>query len=166
MGRDSCSHAGQAQISAETVSAALDRAQAKSLERGFQWTAPRRRVYELMLQAGGPVKAYDLMELFSEGRAAKPPTVYRALDFLEEQGLVHRIASINAFVACEVERPGHVAAFLICDCCGSAQEFEPGPVRVAATAAKARSFQPREVSLEVRGRCGRCAPEVSAAASG
>ena len=151
-----CSHPSQAVRSAGEVDEALGRAEAMSRLRGHQWTAPRRRVYELMLQATGPVKAYDLMEAFAEGKAAKPPTVYRALEYLEDQGLVHRIASLNAFVTCEVERPGHAAAFLICDCCGATQEFEPGAVRAATTAAREHAFSLRAVQLEVRGRCRRC----------
>ena len=158
MVHESCSHPAGAKPPAKDVEALLSRAEARSLERGFQWTNPRRRVYELLLQAGGPVKAYDLMDAFSQGKPAKPPTVYRALEFLEVQGLVHRIASINAFVACDVGDSAHAPGFLICDCCGSAQEFQPGPVRTAATAARAHHFTPRAVALEVRGRCERCAP--------
>ncbi len=83
-------------------------------------TAPRRRVLELLLQAGQPVKAYDLIASFAvEGPPAKPPTVYRALDFLEKQGFAHRIESLNSYVACRKEADGHAAAFLICDCCGA-----------------------------------------------
>ena len=161
MTREPCSHAAGAKAPAAEVAAALERAQALSVERGFLWTEPRRRVYELMLEAGAPVKAYDLMEVFSATKPAKPPTVYRALDFLEEQGLVHRIASLNAFVACEVERPGHVAAFLICDCCGAAREFEPGPIRAASQAARDHQFTLRHVALEVRGVCERCGPTAA-----
>ncbi len=159
MAHASCSHPAGTRRSTGEVSASLARAQALSLDRGFQWTAPRRRVFELLLEAGGPVKAYDLMDRFAESKPAKPPTVYRALEFLETQGLAHRIASLNAFVACEVETPDHAPGFLICDCCGSTQEFQPGPVRTAADAARAHHFTPRAVALEVRGRCGRCAAE-------
>ena len=157
MPHESCAHDAAAKPSVTEVEAALVRAQARSLQRGFQWTAPRRRVYELLLQAGAPVKAYDLMDQFSDGKPAKPPTVYRALEFLETQGLAHRIASINAFVSCDLEDPGHAPAFLICDCCGATEEFQPGPVRTAANAARAHRFTPRAVALEVRGWCERCA---------
>ena len=68
---------------------------------GERMTAPRRRVLELLLAAGEPVKAYDLIARFGgDGQAAKPPTVYRALDFLLEQGLIHRLDAINAWSAC------------------------------------------------------------------
>lgn len=130
-------------------------AETRVAEAGGKWTEPRRRVYELLLEAGTPVKAYDLMEAYSEDRTAKPPTVYRALDFLETAGLVHRIASLNAFVACEADDPTHAAAFLICDCCGAAEEFEPdfGPQLAAAQAA---GYAVRSVTLEARGLCSAC----------
>ena len=136
---------------------ALDRAEARAGEQGQRWTESRRRVYELLIRAGGPVKAYDLMEVYADGRTAKPPTIYRALEFLEQAGLAHRIASLNAYVSCEASAVDHTAAFLICDCCGSAEEFQPGAVQTAHRAAAAHVFKLREVALEVRGRCRSCA---------
>lgn len=156
MAGTACTHDGSHGVSDATVGAALSRAAARSVEQGLRWTEPRRRVYELLLRAGAPVKAYDLMDAYSDDRTPKPPTVYRALEFLEQSGLVHRIASLNAYVACGGEDPAHAAAFLICDCCGSAEEFEPGQVRTATAAANARGFTLRSIGLEVRGRCRRC----------
>lgn len=136
----------------------LEQAKARRDGRGGRWTRPRERVYELLLRAGAPVKAYQLMELYQQGRAAKPPTVYRALEFLEHNGLVHRIASLNAYVACASREAAHAAAFLICDCCGSAQEFQPGKVPSAVAAAAGCGFKARLIALEVRGLCRGCAP--------
>lgn len=152
-----CTHAHGAAPGEEGVRSALRRGEARTTEAGQRWTEPRRRVYELLLRAGAPVKAYDLMERYAADRTAKPPTVYRALEHLEQVGLVHRIASLNAFVACGAEDDAHAPAFLICDCCGSAQEFEPGQVPAARAAAKTAGFIPRAVAVEVRGRCVRCA---------
>ena len=105
------------------------------------------------------MKAYELMARFdSSGASAKPPTVYRALEFLERQGVVHRIAGINAFIACGSDDAVHTAAFLICDCCGSAEEFDPQMEAVAALAAST-GFAVEEVTLEVRGRCRWCSSE-------
>lgn len=153
----SCTHDHGAPPSDDTVRRALGRAELKTVEGGQRWTEPRRRVYELLLRAGEPVKAYDLMEVYSDVRTAKPPTVYRALEYLEQLGFVHRIASMSAYVACGADDGDHAPAFLICDCCGSAQEFEPGAVPKARAAAKSAGFTPREVAVEVRGRCARCA---------
>ena len=78
----------------------LAAAEALCVRREQRLTAPRRRVLELLLQAGQPLKAYDLMAAFDPHAPAKPPTVYRALEFLEREGFAHRIESLNAFVAC------------------------------------------------------------------
>jgi Fur family zinc uptake transcriptional regulator len=118
-------------------------------------TAPRRRVLELLLAADAPLKAYDLIAAFGEhGEPAKPPTVYRALEFLERLGFAHRIESLNAYVPCRIEG-GHVAAFLICDCCGEAAEFQPdlsGPLE----AARGTGYAVRAITLEARGLCEAC----------
>src|SRR5215213_4335266 len=104
---------------------ALGAAELKCVETQERLTAPRRRVLELLLGAEAPLKAYDLIAAFGEdGEAAKPPTVYRALEFLERLGFAHRIESLNAYVPCRIAG-GHLAAFLICDCCGEAAEFQP-----------------------------------------
>ncbi len=119
-------------------------------------TEPRRRVYELLLSAGEPVKAYDLMDRYgASGVAAKPPTVYRALDFLQRKGVAHRIASTNAYVACSVEAGEHLAAFLICDCCGETIEIS-APASPIQAEARAHAFQLQQVAIEARGHCVRC----------
>jgi Fur family transcriptional regulator, zinc uptake regulator len=144
----------------------LAEAEARSIAAGQRWTEPRRRVFELLARAGSPVKAYDLIADFDEKDpgSTKPPTVYRALEFLESVGLAHRIASLNAYVACAGGDAVHAASFLICDCCGSAAEFDPGVADLASAMAQASSFQPRTISVEVRGVCGACAAAGGAAA--
>ena len=120
-------------------------------------TTPRRRVLELMLEAGQPVKAYDLMAAFGQGEEgpAKPPTVYRALEFLEKQGLIHRIQSLNSYVICRIE-DGHNAAFLICDCCGATEEVEPGAAEQLTGPAADAKFQIQNVTIEAHGLCAEC----------
>ena len=115
---DTCSHHHtDARPDAAQLDRALIAAADRSVAEGERMTAPRRRVLELLLAAGEPVKAYDLIARFGEdGQPAKPPTVYRALEFLERKGLAHRIASISAYVACTSGSIDHAAAFLICDC--------------------------------------------------
>jgi Fur family zinc uptake transcriptional regulator len=152
-----CEHLPARSREPDAVHAALVKAEQHCRERGERWTASRARVMELLLTAAAPVKAYDLMAAFDEGGSpAKPPTVYRALEFLEAAGLVHRIAGINAFIACDGHAPVHTAAFLICDCCGSAEEFDPATDPITAVA-DANSFVVTGVTLEVRGRCRWCA---------
>lgn len=137
----------------------LARAEARSTAAGQRWTEPRRRVFEMLLKAATPVKAYDLIADFDENEpgSTKPPTVYRALEFLEGLGLAHRIASLNAYVACAGGEAVHAASFLICTCCGSAEEFEPGVADIASTIARGHGFAPRATTVEVRGLCNDCA---------
>jgi len=128
---------------------------------GERLTAPRRRVLELLIQSGEPMKAYDLIARFGEdGQAAKPPTVYRALEFLERRGLAHRIASISAYVACaEPESDGdplHAAAFLICDCCGATQEVTGEQALSLNRAAASAGSVIAHTTIEAHGRCPAC----------
>jgi len=135
---------------------ALGAAERRCADTHERLTAPRRRVLELLLGANAPLKAYDLIAAFGEaGEPAKPPTVYRALEFLERLGFAHRIESLNAYVPCRLEGESHRAAFLICDCCGAAEEFEPdfGPQIAAAQAA---GYAVESITLEARGRCAAC----------
>lgn len=136
----------------------LRAAQAKCLAQGERWTPSRRRTYELLLQAGAPVKAYHLISSYAVANepSTKPPTVYRALEFLMEQGLVHRIESLNAFLACASEHHGAAAEFLICDCCGRVEELDLGVDQTAFSAASARGFTASRVVLEVHGACAGC----------
>src|SRR3989344_7717300 len=111
MGDTCCHHHDDGPPSAEAVSGALAAADARLTSEGERMTPARLRVLELLLAAGEPVKAYDLIARFGEdGQPAKPPTVYRALEFLERKGLAHRIASISAYVACTEGGPAHAAA--------------------------------------------------------
>lgn len=140
---------------------ALSAAERRCQETQERLTPPRRRVLELLLQGDAPLKAYDLIAAYGEGgEPAKPPTVYRALEFLERLGFAHRIESLNAFVPCRLDGQtptelGHAAAFLICDCCGAAEEFEPdfAPGRAAAAA---KGYAVSSVTLEARGLCPAC----------
>ena len=136
-------------------------------ERSLRLTPIRARVLGLVADAGQPIKAYDLLEQIRAGNsvdgenagAAAPPTVYRALDFLLANGFIHKLESVNAFVACHHPSTAqHSVPFLICDRCHSAVELEDLDV-VAQLEARARSlgFQPQAQTLEVHGICARCA---------
>jgi len=138
---------------------ALAEAEARMVEAGERMTAPRRRVLSLLLETGEPVKAYDLIARFGEdGQAAKPPTVYRALEFLERQGMAHRIASISAYVACAGHEgeAAHAAAFLICDCCGSTKEISGPDQGVIDAAAAQAGYAIARTTIEAHGRCAAC----------
>jgi Fur family zinc uptake transcriptional regulator len=130
-------------------------------ERGLRLTPIRARVLGLIADGGKPLKAYDLLDLVREGEgpgAVAPPTVYRALDFLMANGFVHKLQSVNAFVACHHPSTAqHSVPFLICDRCHSAVELEDEQV-VASLESRARAlgFRPQAQTLEVHGLCAAC----------
>lgn len=153
-----CHHGDSAHpgLKGHALDRALAAAETRCAETQERLTNPRRRVLELLLEADGPQKAYDLIAAFGEhGEPAKPPTVYRALEFLERLGFAHRIESLNAYVPCRIDGTEHRAAFLICDCCGAAEEFEPDFSSQLAAAEKA-GYQVATITLEARGRCPAC----------
>ena len=151
-----CTHDHALRRSQDEVSGALLEAESRVAGAGGMCTEPRRRVYELLLEAGAPVKAYDLMEAYADDRTAKPPTVYRALEFLERQGLAHRIESLSAYVACRRGDGGHAAAFLICDCCGRTDEVEAPVSEALKQVAADRGYALQSVAIEAHGRCAAC----------
>ncbi|WGM45880.1 Zinc uptake regulation protein [Brevundimonas sp. NIBR10] len=155
---DVCSHApADRRRTPSQVQALVAAAEANWAAEGERMTEPRRRVFEMLLQAGEPVKAYHLMDHYAEGgHAAKPPTVYRALEFLTRKGLVHRIASTNAFVACSSGDVAHTAAFLICSCCGATAEVAPPEHMGLSAAAEDEGFVIDHTTVEILGRCRAC----------
>ncbi|KQY89510.1 Fur family transcriptional regulator [Brevundimonas sp. Root1423] len=139
------------------VARAMGEADRRLTAEGERMTAARLRVLELLLAAGEPVKAYDLIARFGDdGQPAKPPTVYRALEFLERKGLAHRIASISAYVACTSGSVDHAAAFLICDCCGATQEVSAPVAGDLGRAAEAAGYAITRTTIEAHGRCPAC----------
>lgn len=131
-------------------------------ERGLRLTPQRARVLALIAQAGQPIKAYDLLDRFragGDGANVAPPTVYRALDFLLANGFIHKLESINAFVACHHPNAAqHSVPFLICNRCHAATELEDASiVATLDAAARALGFAPQAQTLEVHGLCARCA---------
>jgi Fur family transcriptional regulator, zinc uptake regulator len=132
-------------------------AQKRCSEAGESLTPLRKRVLELLLDQHGPAKAYDLLPLIDADKAAKPPTIYRALDFLVRMGLAHRIESLNAFVACDVGACARSTIFLICEKCGGAEEFDAGHALIdLADAAKKDGFSIRRTMIEASGLCAQC----------
>ncbi len=128
------------------------------VDRGLNLTPIRAEALRHVAEAGKPIKAYDLLERMRGGPGASaPPTVYRALDFLLEHGFIHRLVSINAFLACHHPLASHVVPMLICKVCESAQELEDESLAHGLSAlAKANGFSPTASYLEVLGTCRHC----------
>ncbi len=138
----------------------LTRAEAACARRGARLTDVRRTVLELILEAREPIGAYALLDqLKTRSGQGKPPTIYRALDFLLAQGLIHRVERLNAFIGCheEADHP-HPVQFLICGTCGAVTEFEDEAIsRAVESVAAKNGFAVKRSIVEVEGACSACA---------
>jgi Fur family zinc uptake transcriptional regulator len=130
------------------------------LERGLRLTPLRADVLRLVAESIRPVKAYDVLERIRESKAiSAPPTVYRALDFLLEHGFIHKLGSMNAFVACSAPRTIHTGTFMICDSCHTAIEAMDEHVgHLLGNRARAMGFalHAKTQTLEIHGLCEAC----------
>lgn len=143
-----------------SVELQLERAGAICLRQDSQLTELRRVVLRLVLEAEGPLTAYQLLDRLREIRkGAVPPTIYRALDFLMEQGLVHKVERLNAYIPCvDTDHRHHAAQFLICKKCGTVAEIEDRSVsRALERAAEKQGFHPDSAVVELVGLCAACA---------
>ena len=141
------------------VANALADAETICRARGVRLTKQRRQVLEIVWAGHAPVGAYHILAALSvlDGRAAAPPTVYRALDFLQAHGLVHKIESRKAYVGCQNPGEAHVGQFLICEGCGNAAEIDSRTITsVIEVQAKEVGFSVEGITLEVHGHCSIC----------
>ena len=145
----------------------LLQAERQCQQHGARFTPIRRRVLEMIAGASGGLKAYELLDrLAVEHAAARPPTIYRALDFLIDQGLVHRIESLNAYVACPCPEHAHGFQLLICRDCGRVEELHLDDVNAQLDArAQALGFRVERQTIELLGRCESCQQGRQEAAS-
>jgi Fur family zinc uptake transcriptional regulator len=135
-----------------------EKSDSKTAARGL--TPARKRALDILVRANRPVGAYEMIEMMAdaEGKRPAPISVYRALGYLLDNGLAHRLASMNAFVVCGhahgAEEP---VLFLICEQCGEVKEAtSPGLARELAALAGEAGFSPRTRVVEIAGRCARC----------
>lgn len=137
----------------------LSQAEALCQQRNVRLTPQRMEVLRLMSQHHGAISAYDLLDLLRASEPqAKPPTIYRALDFLLEQGFVHRVESTNSYVVCHhFEQPSHTSAMLICDRCGSvAEQQAEGVENILKMLALTSGFALANSVIEAHGLCRGC----------
>lgn len=134
-------------------------------------TARRRRapdqdklIVDALRDVGRPLSAYEIIDQLKDKGLSAPPTVYRALNRLIEDGLAHRLESLNAFVACGHPHHEGTAVFAICSECGAVREFhEPAAVQRLKDAAADGGFAVKEMAIELRGRCKACSVPAEAA---
>jgi Fur family zinc uptake transcriptional regulator len=145
---------------ASCVSTALSAADAACAANGAQLTPVRRRVLEILLESHAAMGAYDVLaRLDAEGLGSKPPVAYRALGFLVDQGFVHRIERLNAFIACAQPGASHDPAFMICRSCGTVAEAQ---VDAALAQPAAQSgFQVEQTVIEAEGLCPSCQTDAA-----
>jgi Fur family zinc uptake transcriptional regulator len=117
----------------------------------------QKRVHRILDAAQSPLSAYEVLDLMRAQGAVTPPTVYRSLDKLIEKGLAHRLESLNAYVTCKHPHHHEMAAFAICEACGSVKEFTDSMIgERLAHWSDANAFCPKKVTVEVRGLCDSC----------
>ncbi len=140
------------------VADALSVAEVRCAEEGLRLTPVRRKVLELLLKEHRALGAYAILDLLRDaGFGSQPPVAYRALDFLAENGFVHKIERLNAFVACTHSGEDHSPAFMICRVCDAVAEAQSAPAKGAlGAAAKAAGFQIEKTVVEAEGICPAC----------
>jgi Fur family zinc uptake transcriptional regulator len=140
---------------------AISTAEDLCIRRGVQLTPIRHKILELIWNSHKAIKAYDLLDMLRPvNDAAKPATVYRALDFLLEQGLIHRVESLNAFVGCRSSGTRHDQLLLICTACHNVEERSASQVFSAlADEMQSALFSPQRKTIEIHGLCKSCRTE-------
>lgn len=117
-------------------------------------------IVDALRDVGRPLSAYEIIGHLKDEGLSAPPTIYRALNRLIEDGLAHRLESLNAFVACRHPHHEGAAVFAICDGCGSVREFhDADSVKSLKVAAVEAEFTVKEMTIELRGRCKDCRGE-------
>lgn len=140
------------------VSEALGMAEQLCVVRGVQLTPIRHQVLELIWESHKAVKAYELLDRIKpQMEAAKPATIYRALDFLLEQGLIHRVESLNAFVGCNCSAHQHEQLLLICNNCQEVEERSaPEVMQALSQEIRQADFIVHSKAIEIQGVCAKC----------
>lgn len=139
------------------IAQAMSNAEHVCFTRNQRFTSLRKRVFKLVWQQHKPIRAYDLLEKLQKTGRAAPPTVYRALDFLLELDLIHRIESLNAYVGCTepgCENEGH---FFICTKCNAYAEINSDNIKDAIkNSAQECGFEIQQQTIEIMGICPKC----------
>ncbi len=140
----------------------MEDARAICQTQGLRLTAVRAHVLEILLESHKALGAYDILaRLDIDGMGRQPPVVYRALEFLVQSGLVHRLEKLNAFAACSHQRSGegrgHEPMFLICTQCRQVAETSlEGVGDGIDQCAAALGFEVQSRVVELIGRCPAC----------
>ena len=123
-----------------------------------RFTKPRLEVLKIIAASAKPLGAYEILDKLGDViQSPKPPTAYRAIEFWQQKGFIHRIASLNAYVICHAGHPHQGGQFMICDDCGAVIETHlcdlPEPLK---NSAKNNTFVPSSWNVEIHGLCSEC----------
>ncbi|MCH8502196.1 MAG: zinc uptake transcriptional repressor Zur [Aliidiomarina sp.] len=142
----------------ESTEQLIKRAEIMCQRRGVRLTPTRREVFAILTKQDGAVGAYDLLEMLkAEVPNAKPPTIYRALEFLQAQGFVHKVSSSNSYVLCSHFEKQHPVQMLICSLCGNVQEIHSSGIHQEfINQAEQKGFQVQHQTVEALGVCKQC----------
>ncbi|MEM7196644.1 MAG: transcriptional repressor, partial [Pseudomonadota bacterium] len=145
----------------ECLQDAMDKAEKLCQQKEQRFTPIRRKVLEIIWSSHEPVSAYDLLrELRIHKKNAEAPTVYRALEFLQSNDLIHRIETLNSFVGCNHPETSHISQFLICEACNQVAELtEPGVHERIHARADELGFRINQQTVELIGICSACSNE-------
>ncbi|MBK9585003.1 MAG: transcriptional repressor [Alphaproteobacteria bacterium] len=127
-------------------------------EKGLRFTEPRRYVLEIIAGSSTPIGAYDVLAKLSQFLDhPKPPTAYRAIEFLQENGFIHRIESLNAFITCHAGHKHSGSQFMICDQCGTVIEAHLCELpKDLARKTEEEGFVLSTWNAELHGQCKSC----------
>lgn len=142
------------------VSTALSLAIGVCDRQDVRFTPIRKKILELIWSSHEPVLAYDLLKTLRADKSnAEPPTVYRALDFLLQQNLIHKIESLNAYAGCHFPGTTHIGQFLICKNCNQYAELANSTINQAISREASKSgFRVDHQTVEITGLCPQCQP--------
>ena len=145
---------------ARCIQRAVATAEKVCAARQVNLTPLRKRIFEIVWRQHEPIGAYEILaELSRDREKAAPPTVYRALEFLQDAGLVHRLDTLNAFLGCDRPEDEHAGQFLVCSVCRRVAEIEDSVLnRTLRDRAHALGFRLETSAVEIKAICTQCAP--------
>ncbi len=143
---------------AQCITEAVATAEQVCETKNIRLTPLRRRVLEIVWRRHDPIGAYEILaEIAKDRDKAAPPTVYRALEFLRDAGLVHRVDSLNAFLGCDRPQAPHAGQFLVCPSCRKVTEIDdPELTRNLSRHAVERGYLLEGSAVEIKARCASC----------
>ena len=144
---------------ARCIQRAVATAEKVCAARRVNLTPLRKRIFEIVWRQHEPIGAYEILaELSRDREKAAPPTVYRALEFLQDAGLVHRLDTLNAFLGCDRPEDEHAGQFLVCSLCRRVAEIEDSVLnRALQDRARTLGFRLEASAVEIKAVCTRCA---------